>query len=68
MCAGDITPIPFQWWSQYNAILPTPAVTHTCRDFDAILDWAKTRRAPMYDKKVKVPDPLGQPVVYDLHQ
>jgi hypothetical protein len=66
MCSGDITPLPYVWWSKYNQLLPSSAVTHTCRDFDALVDWAKEHRAVKVDQTVQVYDPLGEQVVYDL--
>jgi hypothetical protein len=67
MCSGDITPLPFQWWSRYGELSPVAAVTHTCRDFEALRDWAKENRVVHMDKTVHVKDPLGDEVVYDLH-
>ena len=66
MCSADITPLPYVWWRKYNQLMPASAVTHTCRDFDALRDWAKEHRAGAIDAFVQVHDPLGDPVIYDV--
>lgn len=43
MCHGDITPMPFLKKAGTDDIFPPLASTHVCRDFDAILNWAKER-------------------------
>ncbi|CAI6336612.1 unnamed protein product [Periconia digitata] len=61
MCSSDLTPIPYAWNTKYHQTLPVPATTHTCRDFEAIRDWARAeeRRAGEMDVHVRVEDPLG---------
>jgi hypothetical protein len=66
MCSADITPLPYVWWRKFGQLMPTSAVTHTCRDFEAIRDWAKEHRAGKVEKEVHVHDPLGDEVVYDV--
>lgn len=66
MCSADVTPLPYVWWRKYDQLMPASAVTHTCRDFDAIRDWAKERLAGKIDVHVQVHDPLGDAVVYDV--
>ncbi|KAF9740465.1 hypothetical protein PMIN06_012999 [Paraphaeosphaeria minitans] len=66
MCSADVTPLPYVWWRKYNQLMPTTAVTHTCRDFEAIRDWAKEHRAGKVDEHTQVHDPLGDQVVYDI--
>jgi len=67
MCSADVTPLPYVWWSQYGEYFPSTAVMHTCRDFDALVDWAKERRAPkVVNQTVQVYDPLGETVEYDV--
>jgi len=45
MCSSDVTPITFHYVSdEDHHVFPNLAATHTCRDFDAIKDWAKTRQ------------------------
>lgn len=62
MCSSDITPLPYAWWPKYQLVLPVAAAQHTCRDFDAIRDWARERRAPTIDMTKQVEDPLGNTV------
>lgn len=38
MCAGDITPIPFAWYQDYQAYESYSGIMRTCRDFGAIQD------------------------------
>lgn len=66
MCSADITPLPFVWWRKYDQLMPASAVTHTCRDFSAIQDWAKEHTAGKFDHYVRAHDPLGDQVVYDV--
>ncbi|KAF2008378.1 hypothetical protein BU24DRAFT_326588, partial [Aaosphaeria arxii CBS 175.79] len=40
MCTGDLTPLPLTY---INGIMPDFEQPHTCRDFDKIVQWAKTR-------------------------
>ncbi|KAF1978171.1 hypothetical protein BU23DRAFT_577611 [Bimuria novae-zelandiae CBS 107.79] len=62
MCSSDITPIPYAWYPKYNQVLPTTGVPHTCRDFDAIREWAKERYTDQMELKVRMDDPLGNVV------
>ncbi|OAG13184.1 uncharacterized protein CC84DRAFT_1228221 [Paraphaeosphaeria sporulosa] len=66
MCSADVTPLPYVWWRKYDQLMPATAVAHTCRDFEAIRDWAKEHRAGKVDKHTQVYDPLGDQVVYDV--
>ena len=60
MCAGDITPRPFGWNLKQSSVLPVNRVLRTCRDFDAIKDWALDRQVKGFDFSVHVvDDPLG---------
>lgn len=49
MCSSDITPITYAWYPKYQKVLPTMGITHTCRDFDAIRDWAKEHQTHKFD-------------------
>jgi hypothetical protein len=42
MCNADITPVTFKHGedNDYN-IFPKLSATHTCRDFDRVVEWAK---------------------------
>lgn len=45
MCSSDVTPITFHVVSEEDPhVFPNLAATHTCRDFEAIREWAKTRQ------------------------
>lgn len=65
MCSSDITPIPYAWYPKFNSVLPATGVMHTCRDFDAIRDWARERRSVGVHLGAQVEDPLGN-VVHDI--
>ncbi|KAH8694221.1 hypothetical protein BGW36DRAFT_301024, partial [Talaromyces proteolyticus] len=41
MCHGDIATVYWQWMPIRRQPLPRLEITHTCRDFEAIRDWAK---------------------------
>ena len=43
MCHGDLTPIMFEWNEEIDGYLATHGTLHTCRNFDAIFDWASER-------------------------
>lgn len=47
MCHGDIATVYWQWMPVRQQPLPRLEITHTCRDFDAITDWAKEHRLKM---------------------
>ncbi|KIN09166.1 hypothetical protein OIDMADRAFT_111443, partial [Oidiodendron maius Zn] len=47
MCHGDIATVYWQWMPVRQQPLPRLEITHTCRDFDAIRDWAKEHRLKM---------------------
>ena len=64
MCASDVTPISYAWYPNYNLTLPTTAVMHTCRDFDAIREWARARKSKEFSMQDRVDDPLGNVVHY----
>lgn len=61
MCSSDLAPIPYAWNTKYQQNMPIAATTHTCRDFEAIKEWARAdeRRAKAMDAHVRVDDPLG---------
>jgi hypothetical protein len=45
MCSADVTPITFHYVNETDHhVFPNLAATHTCRDFDIIRDWARTRQ------------------------
>lgn len=60
MCSVDITPHPWVWEDGQNR--EVASVMHTCRNFDAVRDWARSRDVfdHGWDKSIRVPDPLSQ--------
>ncbi|RYP20472.1 hypothetical protein DL765_002771 [Monosporascus sp. GIB2] len=40
MCGADISPMPYKWTEERQKALGYLDVQHTCRDYDALLDWA----------------------------
>lgn len=44
MCHGDIATVYWQWMPVRQQPLPRLEITHTCRDFDAIREWAKAHQ------------------------
>lgn len=61
-CSSDVTPIPYVWYPQYNSTLPQTGITHTCRNFDAIRDWAREHESKTFDSDVRVENPFGEVV------
>ncbi|KAJ7349881.1 hypothetical protein DFH08DRAFT_807217 [Mycena albidolilacea] len=41
MCHSDISVVVWQWDAQANYTVPKTNVPHTCRNFDAIQEWAR---------------------------
>ncbi|KAF9893744.1 hypothetical protein FE257_009914 [Aspergillus nanangensis] len=58
MCSSDISVIIWQWHEPSQSVRPHANITHTCRDFEAIRNWAWSRRAPNWNQSIHVPDPL----------
>ncbi|WQF86829.1 Putative mycotoxin biosynthesis protein UstYa [Colletotrichum destructivum] len=58
MCSVDITPHPWTWKDSENKEVAD--VMHTCRNFDAIREWARTRNVfeRGWNQSMRVPDPL----------
>jgi hypothetical protein len=57
MCHGDVATVYWQWRDKKRIPLPSLAITHTCRDFEAIKGWAKGHiilngNLPIYHYKV----------------
>jgi hypothetical protein len=55
MCSADVTAIPWQWSTQLDRVYGNLAVTHTCRDFEAIQDWARDQTVLNFDPQTLVP-------------
>ncbi|GLA89660.1 hypothetical protein AtubIFM56815_004148 [Aspergillus tubingensis] len=58
MCSSDLSTIHWLWAEKDQTWEADGRVMHTCRDFEAIRDWAFENRAGMIDRTVWVPDPL----------
>jgi len=56
MCSSDITPIPWAWVEEHQKLEPVATGMHTCRDFDAIREWANHRIIKNFDPKLRVTD------------
>ncbi|TDZ31335.1 Oxidase ustYa [Colletotrichum spinosum] len=58
MCSADVTPHPWVWKDGQNREVAD--VMHSCRNFDAIRDWARPRDVfeRGWNKSIRVPDPL----------
>lgn len=59
MCAGDVTPRPYGWDPLGENVVAVNHVMRTCRDFDAIREWARPRQVHNFNYSVHVDDPLG---------
>ena len=46
MCHGDIAILTHTWIPDYRWPWPNFEIAHECRDWDALLEWAKTRNVP----------------------
>ena len=52
MCSSDISTVVWAWDESRQMTLPLANVTHTCRDFEAIRQWAGARQAPNWDRRI----------------
>ena len=60
MCSSDVTPITFHYVSEEDHhVFPNLAATHTCRDFDVIKDWAKTRQVEQWKMDIHLVNETG---------
>ena len=48
MCEADVTPVTFVHNFFGRGVYPNLVATHTCRDFDVLVDWAKEREVKDY--------------------
>ncbi|KAF5242484.1 hypothetical protein FANTH_8650 [Fusarium anthophilum] len=58
MCSADITPLPWVWSDKAQEAKEVARVTHTCRDFDVLRDWAREHAVHHFDKKTQADDGL----------
>ncbi|GAM43967.1 hypothetical protein TCE0_060r19210 [Talaromyces pinophilus] len=58
MCSADISPINWKWNETTHNARGQLTSLHTCRDFDAIKEWALEHEAKTFDIYTHVHDPL----------
>lgn len=58
MCSSDVTPLPWMWDEEAHMAKEVATVLHTCRNFNAIRDWAKEHRIIHFNRSVYVPNDL----------
>lgn len=58
MCSADISPIFWKWDEEKHRSIGQLEVFHTCRDYNAIREWAIEHEAKQFDTFTHVPDPL----------
>lgn len=58
MCSVDISAINYQWDEAEHYSKGQLTTLHTCRDFDAIKEWALEHQLETWDSHTHVPDPL----------
>ncbi|KAJ5593540.1 hypothetical protein N7537_010444 [Penicillium hordei] len=59
MCSVDVTPLPWVWVEKDQMAKEVAAVLHTCRDFDAVRQWALEHHILTFDRTVHVHDDLA---------
>jgi len=58
MCSSDISPITWKWNETSQNARGQLTTLHTCRDFEAIRQWALEHQTEHFDIYTHVPDPL----------
>ncbi|KJK79843.1 hypothetical protein H634G_04082 [Metarhizium anisopliae BRIP 53293] len=55
MCGGDVAPMPYKWVEERKKALGHLDVQHTCRDYEALLEWAARPEHDItgWDEKIK---------------
>ena len=46
MCQADVSVVYFEWSDVVQGMRPRVDNSHTCRNYEKIVDWAKERRVP----------------------
>ncbi|KDR69140.1 hypothetical protein GALMADRAFT_77870, partial [Galerina marginata CBS 339.88] len=65
MCSADISVLVWQWSEKFQSTVEHGNVTHTCRKFEKIQDWAKDRRLDIeFNTKYHVADDITVPVYH----
>ncbi|KAF8885578.1 hypothetical protein CPB84DRAFT_1685384 [Gymnopilus junonius] len=63
MCSADISVMVWQWSDALQETVEHGNVTHICRRFDKIQEWAKERQI-LFNKTVRVEDDIIIPVYH----
>lgn len=59
MCSTDVSTIVWQWNPDTKMSQPRGDVTHTCRSFDSVYNWAKANQGvTKFVPEMKVDNPL----------
>jgi Mycotoxin biosynthesis protein UstYa len=58
MCSADISPITWKWDEVSQSARGQLTTPHTCRDFEAIREWALEHQTEHFDIHIHAPDPL----------
>ena len=56
MCDADINVITYNWYDDSDYPIANFDIQHKCRDFDALQDWVRKRRAKTSNGRVYKPD------------
>ncbi|KAJ5279203.1 hypothetical protein N7478_004575 [Penicillium angulare] len=51
MCNSDLTPVPLTWYESAQTFGPDFRTTHTCRDFEGLLQWSLMRTSKSLKEK-----------------
>lgn len=54
MCSADVTPLTWAWDEEDQKLEPVATIMHTCRDFDAVREWARENIVRVFDTSVRV--------------
>jgi len=58
MCQSDLTPNWLRWEPAFGTHLAARDIVHSCRNFEAVQDWARERVQEPFDLAIRIPDPL----------
>lgn len=60
MCSSDTSVITWVWDENTHASRGNLNTVHTCRDFEAIRQWALDHEAKKFNQNIPVPDALQE--------
>ncbi|KAF2114047.1 hypothetical protein BDV96DRAFT_600787 [Lophiotrema nucula] len=55
MCSGDLSPVPYNWVPSKGKALGTLGVAHTCRNYEALVEWALEPERDIRGWNVSIP-------------